>query len=211
MNAQQPNHDPVELASLYAAGAMSEPEVRWFESHLAACARCAAQVRGLGTAVRELLESVPPVEPGPRVRERLLASIQPPMPPGTASGQVRQVWKDWPDSPRDPVPFVCRAEDGPWEPTQIAGVDVRRLFVDRQRNQITMLVRMAAGTAYPEHRHGGAEECYVLRGDLSVGEDVLTAGDYQCAPAGSRHGVQSTRDGCLLLIVSSLSDELESN
>ena len=74
---------------------------------------------------------------------------------------------------------------------------------------VTMLIRMAPGTAYPAHRHGGAEECYVLEGDLHVGDDiVMHAGDYQRAEAGSTHPVQSTRGGCLLLLTSSLRDEL---
>jgi quercetin dioxygenase-like cupin family protein len=41
-----------------------------------------------------------------------------------------------------------------------------------------------------------------------VGDLVLRTGDYQCVPAGSVHGVQSTASGCLLLIVSSMHDEL---
>ena len=46
----------------------------------------------------------------------------------------------------------------------------------------------------------------MLEGDLHIGEDVMHPGDYQFAPAGSRHGVQSTEHGCLLLITSSLND-----
>ena len=36
----------------------------------------------------------------------------------------------------------------------------------------------------------------------------MRAGDYQRAAGGSQHPWQSTRDGCLLLIVSGLHDEL---
>jgi hypothetical protein len=34
----------------------------------------------------------------------------------------------------------------------------------------------------------------------------MRPGDYQRAPKGSRHGVQRTEQGCLLLITSSLTD-----
>ena len=98
--------------------------------------------------------------------------------------------------------------DGSWEDTGVNGVQVRRLFVDPPRNQMTMLVRMEAGSSYPQHIHDGPEECYVLQGDLRVGDKVLRSGDYQRAAPRSRHGIQSTENGCLLFIVSSLTDEI---
>ncbi|MBI3758220.1 MAG: cupin domain-containing protein [Deltaproteobacteria bacterium] len=104
--------------------------------------------------------------------------------------------------------IVTRADGGVWEETGVQGVRVKRLSVDKQKDQFTALVRMEAGSSYPRHIHNGAEECLVLEGELRVGPEVLRAGDYQRAPAGSRHGVQSTDNGCLLLIVSSLSDEM---
>jgi anti-sigma factor ChrR (cupin superfamily) len=69
--------------------------------------------------------------------------------------------------------------------------------------------RMEAGASSPPHRHAGREECYVLEGELDVeGGASMRAGDYQVADEGSVHGVQSTRGGCTLLIVSSQDDEL---
>lgn len=119
-----------------------------------------------------------------------------------------QVWKNWkrPSGPADF--FLQRGSEGEWEPTAALGVEVKKLFVDEKRKYATMLVRMAVGTAYPGHRHAGFEECYVLQGDLHVGDIVLHPGDYQRAEGGSIHGVQKTKHGCLLLIVSSLEDEL---
>jgi anti-sigma factor ChrR (cupin superfamily) len=101
-----------------------------------------------------------------------------------------------------------RADDAAFEPTAIAGITVRRLSVDRAADRATMLVRMAPGTSYPPHRHGGAEECFVLSGDLHHEDRVMRAGDYELTTAGTRHERQWTDDGCLLLIRSSLSDEL---
>jgi anti-sigma factor ChrR (cupin superfamily) len=68
---------------------------------------------------------------------------------------------------------------------------------------------MAPGTSYPAHRHGGAEECFVLEGDLRVGADLhMRAGDFQRAEEGSVHPDQTTDHGCVLLIVSSTADEI---
>jgi len=121
-----------------------------------------------------------------------------------------QVWKSWSPSAaskRDELTFV-RADSSAWQSTSVAGIEARQLFVDAAQDRATFLVRMAAGTAYPAHVHAGAEECFVLEGDLTVGDLTMNAGDYQRAERGSKHGVQSTQHGCVLLLVSSLSDEL---
>jgi hypothetical protein len=49
----------------------------------------------------------------------------------------------------------------------------------------------------------------VLQGDIWVGDVHMRRGDYQRAPAGRRHPVQTTDEGCVLLLVSSLSDEID--
>jgi anti-sigma factor ChrR (cupin superfamily) len=124
-----------------------------------------------------------------------------------------QVWKTWankPDGGKTALPglFTLGAEEGAWEEVGISGIKVKRLFVDPERDSVTMLVRMPAGAAYPRHRHAGPEQCYVIEGDLRVDKLAFFAGDYQYAEPNSFHGVQYTEKGCLLLIVSSLHDEL---
>ncbi len=88
------------------------------------------------------------------------------------------------------------------------GIRVRRLFVDRERGTVSMLVKMAAGARYPGHRHAAVEECYVIEGDLHVTGTVLLAGDYQRADLDSVHGVQWTEKGCTAFITTSLHNEL---
>ena len=88
------------------------------------------------------------------------------------------------------------------------GVEARRLFVDSESDRVTMLVRMAPGSSYPAHVHGGPEECLVISGDLRIGPQHMKCGDFQRAVPGSTHVVQSTDEGCVLLIVSSLHDEI---
>lgn len=123
-----------------------------------------------------------------------------------------QIWRRWREErPPGSAPRLAtvRSSSADWEPTSIPGIRTRRLAVDAERRSVTMMVEMAPGTRYPAHRHGGAEECFVLSGDLRIGEEeVLAAGDYQRADAGSFHPVQSTDGGCTLLLVSSQDDEL---
>ncbi len=105
------------------------------------------------------------------------------------------------------VPGAGSENDG-FERTGIEGIETKTLFVDPTRRRVSMMVRMAPGTSYPAHRHAALEECFVVAGELHVGERLLRAGDYQVAAQHSIHEVQSTERGCLLFIVSSQDDEL---
>lgn len=208
--------DPGELAALYVAGALPAEEARTFEQHLDDCSICRDEVGRLDPVAAKLFAAVTPVEPDADLRSRLLARVA--ADAGAAklragaesspAGQPDpQIWRNW-SSDRGEGLVTRHASDGAWEETGIPGITLRRLFVDRARNQITMLVRMAPGTSYPRHIHDGPEECYVVSGDLHVGDAVLRAGDYQRAEPESLHGVQWTEGGCELFLVSSLSDEL---
>jgi anti-sigma factor ChrR (cupin superfamily) len=208
MTQDHPIGNPAELAALFAAGAMPLQEQAAFEAHLAdGCAACNAELRALEPVVTALTGTVAPVLPDPGVRDKLLRGVAAHTGQAGAASPLRGHLHSEP-GPADPEAplLIQRAADAAWEATEIEGVRLRVLFVDRQHNQFTALVRMAAGTSYPPHIHDGPEECLVLEGDLLVGDRVLGAGDYQRAPAGSRHGPQVTRQGCLLLITSSLTD-----
>lgn len=203
MNSLHPLGDPGELAALYTAGALNSAEQAEFEQHLAkGCPACTAALSELTPVATALAECVAPVVPPADVRAKLMQRI-------TKSGDqpARQVWKRW-QSDASPGLTILRADQGAWEDTGVPGVRVKRLSVDHENDRFTALVRMDPGSAYPRHIHRGAEECLVLEGELFVGEEAMHAGDYQRAAEGSQHVVQSTRTGCLLLIVSSLSDEL---
>jgi anti-sigma factor ChrR (cupin superfamily) len=105
-------------------------------------------------------------------------------------------------------PFILRSYEGTWAETGVQGVTFRQLFFDSESRRVTMLVRMAPGSVYPPHRHRSSEECLVLQGDLWVGNTMLRAGDHQRSEAGTLHGEQSSRGGCLLLVTASPDDEM---
>jgi anti-sigma factor ChrR (cupin superfamily) len=105
---------------------------------------------------------------------------------------------------------VVRAGSGEWVETGVPGVRCKVLAIDEEQRVATMLVRRTPGASYPSHHHAGVEQCYVLEGDLSLGDVTLHAGDYQRAVEDSDHAVQSTADGCLLLVSASQDDEVVS-
>ena len=167
--------------------------------------------------------------PGPTVKARLLEAAartpqdpapsvnpEPSAPASRPGAPARDFHRPWRHAEAAPGRFaqglttIAAAglgNDG-FERTGIEGIEAKTLFVDAARRRVSMMVRMAPGTSYPAHRHAAVEECFVVAGDIRVGERVLRAGDYQVAAEDSIHGVQSTEQGCVLFIVSSQDDEL---
>jgi anti-sigma factor ChrR (cupin superfamily) len=203
-----------DLAALYVVGALEPEEARRHRLHLHECETCRGEADSLARTAASLTLNAPQIEPPPALYDRVLARFRAASDgaqgDAAAGPPPAQVWKVW-SAPQPAAGGLSYepAGDAGFERTSIAGIRVRRLAVDPLAGRVTMLVRMAPGTAYPAHRHGGAEECFVLEGDVRVGEGLhMRAGDFQRAEAGSVHPVQTTDGGCLLLIASSTSDEL---
>ena len=209
MNERALQERELELAALYALSALSSTEMAELEREERDNPAFWDEVRSLRAAAAGLAEAGPRAKPGRDLWPAIARRIQPEQASDSsrASPVQLQVWKQWRASRTHNR--VVPSSEGTFDPTDIAGISVRRLSVDEQAERVTMLIRMEAGTAYPAHRHASAEECYVLEGDLRIGEDVeMRAGDFQRMDSGSLHPVQSTRGGCLLLLTSSQHDEL---
>ncbi len=197
--------DDRDRAARYVLHGLEPDAAGLYEAHLAVCALCRAEVATYSEAVTDLAGASSPCDPPATLKARLMDRIRG-VDPSTES--AIQSWKGWPpDRTGDPLVIVRGGEAG-WQDTAIDGIRVRRLFVDAASDRVTMLVRMRAGTSYPAHRHGGVEECYVLEGDIYGPDFEMKAGDYQRLEGGSVHGIQGTRGGCVLFIVSSMHDEL---
>jgi anti-sigma factor ChrR (cupin superfamily) len=193
----------LELAALYALGALEPQKAKEFEDHVKeGCAICESELRVFRETASMLPAALPGSRPHPKVRERVLAAAT-----SAAPETGPQIWKSW-KAPSPTGLHIVRRHEGAWMPTGLPGVFAKQLYVDPARDTVTMLVRMEPGSSYPPHRHGGPEECLVVEGDLRVGDVVLQAGDYQCAAGDSIHDVSTTVNGCILLIVSSQYDEL---
>jgi anti-sigma factor ChrR (cupin superfamily) len=194
-----------ELLPLLALDLLSPDERADLRAHLdTGCADCAGELRAHRATAADLAYVAPSVHPPSGLRERVLRACT-----QTSPGPAR-VWREWTAHPetRDGLAIV-RADEGAWEPV-LPGITVKRLSVDLERRLATMLIRMQPGSEYPRHRHAGAEECLVLDGELHIGDDiVMRAGDFQRAESGSRHLSQWTDAGCVLLVTSSLDDDLD--
>jgi len=193
----------VTLLADHALEVLDPHEALGVAEHLAFCAPCLAVFRRVRAEVAVLTEVVPSEAPPPdlwtRVRARV-ASTRDELAAEAAKATAAHL-------PQGSL--LLRAAGGGWADTSVPGVRVRKLHEDAAEDRRTALYQMDPGASYPAHVHGGVEECYVLSGDLQVGELSMGPGDYQRVEGGSRHSVQSTRNGCLLLITCSMSDEMD--
>ncbi len=60
---------------------------------------------------------------------------------------------------------------------------------------------MEPGSVLPAHRHGDAEQCLVIEGDLRWEDLEYHTGDFVVARAGTRHPQLTTDNGNVLLLV----------
>jgi anti-sigma factor ChrR (cupin superfamily) len=172
-----------ELASTYAFGLLEAPQSAEFEQHLSGCEICQSEVDAFREAVGALACTAPDAQPSPQLRERVLSAAA-------------------------PHRVLVRADEGAWAPTPFAGIEIRRLFVDKVTGAVTSLLRVAAGAVYPAHRHGGVEHVYVIDGDLIFNDHTLETGDYEVNAGASDHSSITTKTGCLALVIHHMADKV---
>lgn len=176
-----------EQASLYVLGFLEPGAAAMLEAHLPECALCGEEVQRLREVAGELAFSAPAATPPPAVAEELMRRVAAKK---LASASV-----------------LVRAHEGDWQSTPFPGVHARHLFTDPSGN-VTQLVRLEAGAKYPAHRHAGHEHCYVLEGDLVFQDHTLYAGDYEVNRPETDHSEITSKNGCLLLVVNNVSDQV---
>jgi anti-sigma factor ChrR (cupin superfamily) len=75
----------------------------------------------------------------------------------------------------------------PWKTTSHRGVSIHFYRSDPVTGHAAVMIRMDPGSSYPAHRHVGAEELLVLRGEYVDAGGVHRAGDYVRYEAGTSH------------------------
>ncbi|MBS1212238.1 MAG: hypothetical protein H6R26_854 [Proteobacteria bacterium] len=104
---------------------------------------------------------------------------------------------------RDASRTVYAAQEDGW--VEVAdGVMQKRLWSDGA--MVSRFCRLEPGARVPGHGHKLDEECMMLQGELFLGDILLREGEYQLAPAGSRHGEIYTDVGAIFFVRSVLDD-----
>ena len=180
MTEEHRAHHLLDLAAPHVLGLLDPPEAAAFEAHLQyGCATCQAEVDALREVSGALGLSGVLMRPPQLLRERVLARVRA-------------------DAASRSSVLVVPASEGTWE-TAGPGVTVKYLFCDPLRSRRTMLMRVSGGIRRTGHRHGNAEEVFVLEGELALGAALLRSGDYSGAPGGTVHPETFTDTGCLCL------------
>lgn len=98
---------------------------------------------------------------------------------------------------------LVKSSETEWKPLKedgVTGIYVKSLMYDAAtRRSPSILLKFDAGATYPLHNHPAGEEILVLEGDIKVGKDELTSGDYLYTAPGMMHRV-STKNGCVLFL-----------
>jgi anti-sigma factor ChrR (cupin superfamily) len=167
-----------------AIGALDDNERTDLAARLAAVS---AEERAAATRLYDstlmIAASVDLQEPPAHVRDRVLAAV------------------------REPAQYTVTATDA-WGESGVAGITAKILAVDKPRQLVTMLLKGVAGAVYPSHRHTGPEECYVIRGSISVGDLVLRTGDFHHADSDSDHDEILVLEDAEVLLVAAIADYL---
>ena len=108
------------------------------------------------------------------------------------------------DSTKNDFRFVF-SENNKWFTHPVVNnIKIKQLSFNEKNGYAVLILDVPPGTEYPDHHHNGAEECYIIEGDLYSEGKYLKKGDFLHADSNSEHKKLYTKNGCkLLLIVSS--------
>lgn len=94
------------------------------------------------------------------------------------------------------------ADSGEWmQHPHVKGIKVKQLAFNEKKDYVMILLKVEPGTEYPPHKHNGAEECFVIEGDVYAQGRVLGPGDFHHADDRTEHEPLYTKNGCTLLLV----------
>lgn|SRR5690606_525057 len=82
--------------------------------------------------------------------------------------------------------LLIDCESLPWIP-MVDGIDYRLLFTSAETGRWTVMFRCQPGSSFPRHKHHGAGEYYVVRGQMEYRMGRAVAGTYGYEPLGVIH------------------------
>ena len=191
-----PEDDLDDLALRHALGTLSAAERGPFETCLAdPRSPAAALAAGYRQAVARLAAATAPpcAPPAPEVKARLFEALQRSARPPLAAGAA---------APAAARPQVLGHQEGAWRPTPIRGVRLRELSASSP-DYAVVLLSVEPGSVFPAHDHAGAEDFYLLQGEVLMEDRRLQPGDFVHWEAGVRHPEMRSPGGCEAMVITS--------
>lgn len=181
-----------ELAHLYATEGLAGEQLEAFEAWrtLASAEEKAAFAALVDSITLTTLAELPPEPPPADLKEHIL----------------QRVAKEAKPAPQELTPApeaftYLLANEGKWIPLPFPGARIKELSARKDEGLTVFLLEMDPNTRFPSHHHHGAEMAYVLEGDLQSGNQILNAGDFMRADAGSAHENLYSEAGCRALLI----------
>jgi anti-sigma factor ChrR (cupin superfamily) len=199
-----PDEEFNTLAALRTLDTIDESESRALEEKLQESPELQSQLDAFEDAVGAIAYTTPLVPVSPNLKHRLFQRIAELSPTPTDEVNSQPVV---PATENNTPSVIVRSQNVKWRKYTVAGISFANLYVDQEKREFTCLMRLEAGVEFPLHRHGGVEEVFMLEGDLEVEGELCHPGDYIRSFPNSIHGPVS-HNGCLLLVKSSLDNEM---
>lgn len=193
------------LAALQALDTIDESESHVLAEKLKESPELQSELTAFEATIAAIAYISPPVPVAPNLKNRLFQRIA--ELDSTPAEEVNSEPISEPSLNTNPPHFIRRSHEVKWQPFRVPGISMGRLFTDKEKREITCLMRLEPGIAFPLHRHAGVEEIFMLEGDLIVEGEVCHQGDYIRSFPGTAHA-PITEGGCLLLIKTSLDNEM---
>ena len=80
-----------------------------------------------------------------------------------------------------------RPQEMEWKPTRFEGITIKVLYEDRDKGEMTCLLKWEPGASLPFHRHPEIEQSYVIEGSFYDHDGIARAGEYVWRRPDSRH------------------------
>ncbi|NEP15831.1 MAG: anti-sigma factor [Leptolyngbya sp. SIO4C1] len=199
-NAPRPFDQADELAALYAVGALDADELEQAEQVLQSSETFAQQVSEYEAAVSAIPYSLPPLPLPANLKDRLFQRIA--KEDSTAAAALVQLLEQSIAALKQQAASLSN-----WQP--MPGTDSGEIAIwqaDEARREVAFFARKPRGL-FPHHAHASGEVVLVLEGDFMVEGQTYGVGDRIYATAMTHHQ-PSTEQGCLLLCISSMDDEI---
>ena len=93
-----------------------------------------------------------------------------------------------------------KPDDIDWKPTRFEGIEIKVLYQNKDKGEMTCMLKWAPGATLPFHRHPELEQSYVIEGSFYDHDGICRAGEYVLRTPGSKHKTKSD-EGCVILAV----------
>lgn len=199
----------LEEAASLALGALSREDAQRIRRELMqASAEIHKEYHAMARATQLLPASLELVEPPISLKERILSCVHSAEPVIASPATTHEHHEEFiPQYDAQGADFYALSSDeGEWLPHPVKGIAVKPLATDKERGYATILMRLDAGVNFPSHNHKGAEQCYIVSGDVRVRGQRLAQGSFFSTAAHANHGDISTTQGATVLLVVAMED-----